>query len=390
MRGAFLIPVLLLSVFMAGDALSDDGLDAAIGGKLFKRAWVPAPSSTPLNDGLGPLFNARACISCHANLDRMPIRLGPDNVVKSDARVLRLSDAQGRPDPVYGVQLQTAAVPGHIPEGRLVSSGGVIAVDNLSHGPFAKGTRQGVRDAPSLRGIGALERVPDDVIIDMARRQGEYGISGRPNLLSDGRIGRFGWKASAATVAEQTAAAFSLDLGMSTSFHPDPAGDCTPLQKACQLGPHGGDATHFEIGGEIVSAITAYLVSVDPPEINVDTEGEELFSTTGCAACHQPELTMADGSTAYAFTDLLLHEMGEGLDGGASESGVAPTEWRTAPLWGLSRTIAAGAGLLHDGRATTVEDAIGWHGGEASGARERFTALSAADKRRLLDYVSSR
>ncbi len=90
-----------------------------------------------------------------------------------------------------------------------------------------------------------------------------------------------------------------------------------------------------------------------------------------------------------AFSDLLLHEMGEGLDGGATEPGVAATEWRTAPLWGLSHALAAGAGLLHDGRARGIAEAVQFHGGEASGARRRFGALSARDREALLSYVGS-
>lgn len=371
-----------------------DRMSAAIGKALFKRPWVPAPSSTKANDGLGPLFNARSCLSCHQGLDRMPPLRDASGRVASEALVLRFSDSVGQPDPVYGRQLQTSAVQEHRPEGALSAAGGTLHPTALAYGPLAAGTRSGARDAPGLRGLGLIAEVPDAALLaleDPMDRDGD-GVRGRVNRLADGRIGRFGWKAAAASLADQIETAFSLDLGLSTAGHPGPAGDCTPAQSLCWEGPHGGTHRSAEITGDIVAMLDAYLASVPaptpaPPPVRPDAAGARLFIATGCAACHRPALPTRSGGIARAFTDLLLHDMGDGLDGGATEPGVAPREWRTAPLWGLSRTLAAGAGLLHDGRAADVADAIALHGGEAEGARRSFYALSDAERRRLITYV---
>lgn len=379
---------------LAGPAVTAaDELDAAIGRALFRRAWTAAPSSTRANDGLGPLFNARSCLSCHAGLDRMPIRVAPDGTVASENLVLRLSGGAGRPDPVYGRQIQTAALPGHAPEGVATRHpNGRIAPARLAYGPLAPETRAGGRLAPPLRGLGLLAAVPEDAILanaDPDDRDGD-GVRGRPNIFADKRIGRFGAKAGTATLADQVALAFSLDLGMSTARERAPAGDCTPGQRSCLAGPHGGTAETPEIDDAIVDRLASFLASVPPaePKAAADTaDGARLFAAAGCAACHVPSLPSPHGPVR-AFTDLLLHDLGPALDGGATEPGVAPTEWRTAPLWGIAGALERGAGLLHDGRAKDVAAAVGLHGGEAGRSHARFAALSPGDRRRLLDYVS--
>ncbi len=384
---------LALAAALAGTALADDRMSRAIGKALFERAWVPAPSSTKGNDGLGPLFNARACSACHAGLERMPVQA--DGGGAGDNVVLRFSDAGGRPDPVYGRQLQTAAVPGLEPEGRVVLSEAGPSPAGLTRGTLAPGTRHGARLAPALRGLGWLEAVPDEAILQRADpedRDGD-GVSGRANLMTqDGapRIGRFGWKASAAGLAAMTETAFTLDLGLSTPGHPAPWGDCPESEPECRAAPHGGSLSEPEITGELVAMIRDYLASVAPPpdEATKHAAGEKLFASTGCGACHAPALPSPRGPVR-AYTDLLLHDMGAGLDGGATEPGVASTEWRTAPLWGLSRILASGAPLLHDGRAAGLDEAILAHGGEGTGARLRYLALSPDERTRLLAFLSS-
>jgi CxxC motif-containing protein (DUF1111 family) len=95
--------------------------------------------------------------------------------------------------------------------------------------------------------------------------------------------------------------------------------------------------------------------------------------------------------TIYPYTDLLLHDMGEGLSDGRSDGSASPTEWRTTPLWGngLVRTVNPNAGFLHDGRARTLEAAILWHGGEAGKSRDEFVELPAADRTALLLFLKS-
>jgi CxxC motif-containing protein (DUF1111 family) len=391
MRGVALGAALLA---LGAAAAGARDLDASLGRALFARAWVPAPSSTKGNDGLGPLHNARACQSCHEGLARRPVRLGPNGIVASENLVLRLSDAEGRPDPVYGAQLQTRGLPAVAPEGRAVLAGAGYAAAGLAYGPLQPSTRVGARLAPSLRGLGALETVPEAAILAIAEEQarGPDGVRGRPNWITgaDGarRLGRFGVKASAATLEAQVETAFALDLGLSTPDRPAAAGDCTAKQEACIASPQGGGPDNPEITAEFVRLIARFLASHPAPEPSKDPPGLTLFAETGCAACHRPVLPSSSGPLP-AYTDLLLHDLGPGLDGGATEPGVAPTAWRTAPLWGLSETLRDGAGLLHDGRAPDVAAAIAAHGGEAETARTRFRALSGPDRARLLAFVGN-
>jgi len=393
MRAALGIGIMII---VAGAAMADDRMSRTIGKALFERAWVPAPSSTRANDGLGPLFNARSCASCHAGLERMPIVTDAAGIVMSDNLVLRLSDRNGEADPTYGRQLQTASVAGIEPEGRIALSKHGPVPRDLTRGGVDPSTYLGARLAPALRGLGLLEAVPDAAILERADpndRDGD-GISGRANIVTAhvgvSRIGRFGWKGSAANLSDMTEAAFSLDLGLSTPGRPAPWGDCGEKQPECRTAPHGGNWTEPEITGELVAMIRDYLTGVAAPAQAGATpgEGEAVFASIGCAACHTPALRSPKGPVR-AYTDLLLHDMGDGLDDGATEPGVGPGEWRTAPLWGISRILASGARFLHDGRAATLEEAILFHGGEGSGARARYLALDARERERLLAFLST-
>jgi CxxC motif-containing protein (DUF1111 family) len=377
-----------VAVLVASGAFAAGGeLSRAIGKALFERAWVPAPSSTLANDGLGPLFNARACSACHAGLDRSPSTLDGEGGFTHQGMVLKLSDAKGAGDPVYGLQLQTSAAPGFEPEGKLVAS----LAEDLNAGAFAPETRSGVRAAPALRGLGRLAEVPDEAILANADPDDldKDGISGRANWVTDAkgekRLGRFGLKASGINLIEQSEIAFSLDLGMSSKLLPAREGDC--LTETCKNAPHGGTLEDPEIRQDLVAMIVDYLAAVPPPQPRAtDAEGARLFVSTGCGSCHTPTLPTPNGTIA-PHSDLLLHDLGAGLDGGATDPGVAATEWRTAPLWGLSRALAAKAGLLHDGRAADVPAAIALHGGEGAQARSHFGELSSGDRAALLRYV---
>jgi CxxC motif-containing protein (DUF1111 family) len=238
-----------------------------------------------------------------------------------------------------------------------------------------------------------LARVPDAAILaleDPDDRDGD-GVSGRAARMmtpSGEGIGRFGWKAAEPGLDSQVATAFSLDLGLSTELRPDPAGDCTPAQVACRAAPQGAAAGEMEVPRELVASLVAFLERRPRPAAVDDPRGSRLFALTGCAACHAPALPLAGGGSAAAYTDLLLHDMGEGLDDGMGEGAAKSPEWRTAPLWGLSRAIESGSGLLHDGRAADVAEAVAWHGGEAVGARSRFDSLSTLDRNALIRFVN--
>jgi CxxC motif-containing protein (DUF1111 family) len=176
-------------------------------------------------------------------------------------------------------------------------------------------------------------------------------------------------------------------MGMSTPSHPDPFGDCTPAERACRAAATGSQHGEPEVAEPILDAITAYVASLPAPPPRADTAGAAAFAALGCAACHRPALKDSEGRSAMLYSDLLLHEMGPALDDGVAEPGVRPSEWRTPPLLGLGQRLRAGTGLLHDGRATTIEAAVAAHGGDASAARSAFERAPASDRAALVSFL---
>jgi CxxC motif-containing protein (DUF1111 family) len=348
-------------------------LESAIGERLFKRQWVSAPSSTKSNDGLGPLFAAVSCASCHprAGSGQTPVvRFGPDTAG----------------DPVYGKELQPFSVVGLTGEGQVTvryrKGRSEITLSGLADGPLDPGTHVGLRQATALQGLGGADMLGEDAILAGENGQGRHG---RAHRLADGRIGRFGWKASTASLVEQTALAFSLDLGLSTAQFPDPFGDCTIRQRACRAMPTGSEHGEAEMPAYIVSTLAAYVASL--PAKAPSQVGAQQFAALGCAACHTPALRDKKGHEAILFSDLLLHDMGSGLDDGIAEAGADSREWRTAPLIGLGQRLSVGSRLMHDGRALTLAQAVAAHDGDGKDARDLFSTASEADRTLLESYL---
>ena len=381
-----------------------DGLDAAVGKALFDRIWVQAPSSTLANDGLGPLFNEKSCASCHSGKAlSAKLTVQPDGTMAHRGLVTRLGDAHGVTDPIYGRQIQPRAVAGLISEGTVTyalpetSGQPLAAIFAPSRGDLAPDTRLGPRQAPSLRGIGLIETVDEAAVLARAERNKAHPdeIGGRAHFLEvDGgkALGRYGWKASAATLNQMTADAFLLDIGMSSPLAPFPYGDCTQAQPDCLSAPQGRSPTfdNEEISSEMVRLLNAYLKSLSAPKpVEPAPPGAALFASTGCAACHAPEMPAKGGGTVSIYSDLLLHDMGPGLDDGVGEPGVASFEWRTAPLVSLGFRTGPDRRFLHDGRAGTLDEAIRAHGGEAKAAKTRYEALLAADRAALVAYLET-
>lgn len=368
--------ILVVALLLVATPAAADGLDAAMGKALFGRLWVPAPASTRSADGLGPLHDARACAACHPAGGRAPLTL-TEGVPPRPGLVVRLAD-----DPVYGRQLQrlgTATAPA---EGeavaQLAQGRPSVHLRDLAYGPAAAAA--GWRAAPSLRGLAELAAVPDAAILareDPDDRDGD-GVRGIAHRLPNGRIGRFGGKATSASVSGQVEAAFAMDLGLSTAARPA-WGDCTPTQEACRAAPAGGEPEATDV---MLRLVVAYLEQLPARRPAASPPAERLFERVGCAACHSSSVQYS-GQAAAARTDLLLHDMGPGLDDGVAEGSAPSGFWRTPPL----RDLAVG-GLLHDARAPDVASAIGWHAGEAEGARRRFEALSADDRTTLLTWLA--
>lgn len=370
-----------------------DAPDAAIGERLFRRNWTIAPASARANDGLGPLFNARSCAACHQGLERTDVHAAdaPDRGL-----VVRLSNAAGGGDLIYGRQIQTMAAPGLSPEARVAirwekNAAGLAVpmpvLTALSAGPLSASTTASLRVAPTLKGLGAIEVVAEDAIEALADpddRDGD-GISGRVARLADGRTGRFGWKATQASLGDQVAAAFHLDLGLSSPSHLEAAGDCTRVQTDCLAAPAGAEPGGIEISPVVINLISAFLRRVPATPPAQDASGEALFTQVGCAACHVKAMRTTSGGAVTLYSDLLLHDMGEALAAGGPEGAASAREWRTAPLRGLA--AAQSRGLLHDGRASSLEEALLWHGGEAEMSRKRVLALTPEARQALIRFL---
>jgi CxxC motif-containing protein (DUF1111 family) len=405
---------------------ADRRLDVRLGEAVFGKLWASAPASTKSSDGLGPLFNARSCQSCHfgggrgrpaAVAEEAPLsllfRLSIPPRTAQDRALLASGRAGTIPDPLFGQQLQPFAVQGLPAEPRIAidwSEHPVTLADGLvvtlrrpayraaAQPGLAPGTMLSPRLAPSLAGIGLLAAIPEAAILagaDPDDADGD-GIRGRPNRawsLAEGgsRLGRFGWKAAEPGLPDQVATAFSLDLGLSTPLLPEPWGDCTEAQSLCRGAPHGlaaGEET--EVSQSLFDLVVLYLRNLAAPARRPAgvPRGEAVFAAAGCAACHRHAFTLADGRRVAPFSDLLLHDMGEGLADHRPDWQAGGRDWRTAPLWGLG-SRPAGTALLHDGRARSPLEAILWHGGEAGAARDRVLGLSTADREALLAFLES-
>ena len=502
----------------------------AAGSAIFHADWIPAPNVSDGADGLGPLYNATSCNGCHGLDNKTATRTDEQDRGRnvSKARVIRFED----PDPVYGRQLQDHAIDGFLPEGRAVVTWKrrqvrlndgtqvvlrqpITTISDVGYGALAEKTEIHLRRVPPIEGLGLIAAIaaadiaanadPDDRDHD--------GVSGRVGRSVDAHTGkpvlaRFGWKASAVSLATQTEDAFALDMGLSSPDKPDKSGDCTLKQAACFSAPGGGSSAKAgnEVSADEIALVAAFLEGLAPPpaqltcvelehraknrnqfclssgwssqkesdavrggvtdkshdalggrrsqtrraericanlgasrlarsaatrcdgpldlatntprqnesDLSPDAlaRGCAQFTALGCPACHHPSFKTPmlpqtphlSEKTVYLFSDLLLHDMGHNLaDGGTAnkapvanaartETFATKGEWRTAPLWGLGvrlKEIASGKidGLMHDGRARTIGEAILWHGGEGAAARELYRALPAAARLELETFL---
>jgi CxxC motif-containing protein (DUF1111 family) len=248
--------------------------------------------------------------------------------------------------------------------------------------------------------------VPEETLHSLAEQQSRQGdgIAGRINMVWDMAAGksvpgRFGWKAEQPTVLQQTAGAFVEDIGITSSLMPDE--NYTACEKICAKQPSGG---HPEVSDKIFHNVVSYSRTLAVPARRNWTNacvlrGKAIFATAHCAVCHVPSLQTGDrpelpelsNQTIHPFTDLLLHDMGEGLADHRPIFDASGRDWRTPPLWGvgLVSKVNGHTCFLHDGRARNLAEAILWHDGEAHAARERFRALPAADREALIAFLQS-
>lgn len=343
--------------------------------------------------GLGPVYVAASCESCHAG----------DGKGHPFSTLVRFNKYDGgKYDPMVsmgGPQLQHKGLPGY--PGETLPPGFTGKTSMI---------------APAVTGLGFIEAVEDAFILlmaDSADKDGD-GISGVPNWVfpphyyqpAAGRmadalgryIGRFGRKASNLNLLMQSVNALHEDIGITTDLRPDEVYNY-------QVGIGSGDhVPEPELAGANVHSLVFYLQCLKAParrntELQNVILGSEIFEQIDCAKCHKPALQTGNhaiaalsNKTFYPYTDLLMHDMGPELDDGYAEGSSGSAEWRTTPLWGLGLSKNSQGGnyfLLHDGRAHSLEEAIALHGGEASGSRSKFNALSTEEKSRLIQFLES-
>lgn len=400
--------------------------DFSVGNGVFRKLWVSAPSSTTASDGLGPLFNARGCQECHIKDGRgHPPTAGSPDAVSFLMAMISPEEAHS----AYGVQLQDFGANGVIAEGRVEITyteqpvelaGGETAslrvptyeIANPGYGPLPDGTTMSPRIAPQMIGLGLIGAIhPNDILAgaDPEDADGD-GISGRVSWVTDpetgeAEIGRFGWRATQIDIADQTATAFVNDMGLSTEREPRGHGDCTEAQTECLAAPIGAEPGEVEVDPQLFDLVVFYSSHLavpvrrdyDDPEV---LAGKELFYGTGCIACHTPKYVTSNEESVFAalrrqliwpYTDLLLHDMGEGLADRGPNGEIGASEWRTAPLWGIGLTeeVNEHTLFLHDGRARNVLEAILWHGGEATAARNAVVEMAPEERAALIRFLES-
>jgi CxxC motif-containing protein (DUF1111 family) len=399
-------------LFRTDPKLNFDAETSQAGRDLFLHEWTPGDSLASGGDGLGPVFNAASCVACHRQA-----ATGGGGPVENNVTVFtRVSKStheanQGvvhifatEDDFRETLQNVSARFPqtSRPPLADLLPSGSSGCIS-----PPRIGTVVGVdisqRNTPALFGANLIDAVPDRLIIANERKQRlKWGLSdsdtddfpvGRAIRLSEGHVGKFGWKANVGSLPEFVRVACANELGLGNPAQAQPVS----LSKTSYR-PRGLDLTDQQC-----DQITAFVASLpqpkeivpdSPQEAGLAASGKGLFASIGCADCHSPDLGAAKG----IYSDLLLHRMGSGLVGGGTYGdpppelpnfveggGPQPSEWRTPPLWG----VADSAPYLHDGRAATLEDAIKLHAGQATKSAQRFAELEPLQRVELIAFLNT-
>ena len=355
------------------------GLSAAERARFDSGRAVFDSSFTP-EVGLGPLFNGRACASCH----EAPVSGGTGEEVEHHATAFH----PGGPGRACD---ELAALGGPVYQDSVTPLlRAALGIEKEPVPPQATAIAE--RTSPDIFGFGLLDAVPDSEILKYADpddRNGD-GISGRPNRFLDGRLGRFGRKAFVPTLREFNDGAFLAEIGITNPSVPD---EGTVAGKP--LPPGTDPAPDPELSAHSLDLADAFVRLLAPPaplkQSRDARRGQEVFTQVGCTGCHVPTLHTGDNpipalshKEVTAYTDLLLHDMGPAL-ADICFGLATPSEFRTEPLMGLRLATH----FLHDGRAKTPEQAIEMHDGEGARARDLFRALPASDRAALLLFLKT-
>lgn len=418
------------------------GLSASFdrGDGFFERGFKPVrhPLDVSETDGLGPLFSNVSCEGCHGADGRgRPPANEHEPIMEGFVRV-SIPGRGPHNEPLspkgYGHQLSDKAISGVTPEAKIrvkwvEAQKGTFPdgeeytlrkpeflISELAYGDLPEDTMYEMRLGPVVFGLGLLEAIPEESLLAWADPNDEDGdgISGRVNTIWDRErggkaIGRFGWKANSFDVRQQSAEAAFFDMGVNNPLflyrHDDQEGsnthktrqNCEPEQADCLMATQTND---WEMTPSQLVDVTTYLSTlgvvyrrnVDDPVVE---KGEQLFNLMGCSACHKSniqtgehEIARLENQTIHPYSDLLLHDMGEGLKG-RPDFDATPSEWRTPPLWGIGKIelVNGHTNFLHDGRARGFQEAILWHGGEAESAKQHYSQLSKQERDEVLTFL---
>jgi CxxC motif-containing protein (DUF1111 family) len=387
------------------------------------------------------MFNQSSCFACHINNGRSPAPTVVNQHLDRMAIHTAMLDSKGKqlPDTRYGVGVQMNGVSDD--KGTLVDLGNSVVVagfdtQNVSladgtvvqlskpklgfNGPTPQITS--VRAAPTIIGMGLLEAVSEADILSRVKTTADAdGIKGQANYTFDPETGavhlsRFGWKAGKDSLRHQAASALLEDMSVTSPVYPSReclAGPATCKTAKADKGLAEADLTAIARYLSLVavpaqrSLVSGFPKGVSPlPPLDADpakiAAGFIVFKTINCQGCHvtdmktggNHEMDEVRNQSIKPYTDLLVHDMGTGLADSFSEGLASGSQWRTSPLWGLgyaSRVMGTegAVGYLHDGRARTVTEAVMWHSGEAEKVKQRFAALSTADRQALLTFLNS-
>lgn len=369
-----------------------------------KAAWIAGLQQFQVvdgpADGLGPIFNNQSCVSCHSQ----PVAAGAITPGGASAvletRFGKLTNGQFDPLTSEGGTLlhQMALVP--------------FAQDNIPADANVVASR---KTTPTF-GMGLIEAIPDAAIEANAHHPPVDGVTGRAAILTDSVtqlvggnvVGRFGWKCQESTLLAFSADAELNEMGVTNRFFTTdiaPGGDQATL---IQAEPDGVTPTTLQdlpanpalpespTNKDDIARFTDFLqLNAPPPVVPLTPQaqrGQALFAAVNCIACHKPSMQTGPSTVSAAlafqnvplYSDLLLHRMGALADG-IAQAAAQPDEMRTAPLWGLR----ARSPFLHDGRASTILQAILMHDGEARTIRDRFANLSEVQKNAIIAFLES-
>lgn len=325
--------------------------------------------------GLGPLFNSTSCAQCHND----PALGGYGDSAEVHVTAYHRGAACQVLDQNGGPVVQQHATP-------LLEA----ALGILKEPPPRGATGSGARTTPVIFGLGLLDAVSDRTIIDLSRNRYYDGVHGRAAILPSGRVGRFGRKATTASLDEFNAGAFFNEMGVTNSLNPKEgtvAG--LPLPAGTDPAP---DPELDDASLQAADAFVKFLAPVAPlPQTDQTRLGQQLLSNIRCTSCHIPSIPTGNSPVAAlrykrvnAYSDLLLHDMGDSLADICN--GVArPDEFRTQPLMGMQFLDM----FMHDGASHTIEEAVKRHGGEGSAARSRFFRLRPDERAAVVAFVSS-